>query len=606
MALWKTVSMLLLYAAIRCDAATPDSAVIQRLQILGTQRPLKLETQVGDLLDQRRIARDVHRLWSTGWFEDIRVELSEEADPVQLVFRLTEKPSFYLRRIVFEPARLQYPVRIEPGAALDKLICHHVAAEVRSRLVEEGYKDAEAQGEIVAVGLRQADLHLQLRPGPQYRVREIRLAGTLGLDREQLLQAMPSTRTRRVLPGLPGLWSGWRWRPRFSERRVEASLESLRSFYFSQGYWAAVVTLAGVDFTGNQATLSIAVESGPRYEVTKAQIGEEDIRPLHNGSVAQELCRCLRQVQSKAEKEGKLDFSTEMEVREAERLAPDSADRLKENSSRGMPRDDRELSLNVKAETGATYRVGRIEFRGNHSFSDLTLRRTLLLNEGDLFDHGLMRRSLARLNRLGFFYTVTEEDVQFLRKPTGYVDLTLEVKERPRGHWSLSGSAEPLSLFKPLRFSVGTRLPDWGNGRLELSTYLASLSLFPLVSPLTPVFLLGSVPRWQPLIAVGRPYLPGQGWRSGFVLLPQGEQRATLVGSGLVQVRRVLSGLEEAHLNSRELTVPVWWGLRENDGDAAPARFAGSLLCGKAKPRFSWARSSGATMLDWVLTMPTF
>src|SRR5439155_15614690 len=165
MALWKTVSMLLLYAAIRCDAATPDSAVIQRLQILGTQRPLKLETQVGDLLDQRRIARDVHRLWSTGWFEDIRVELSEEADPVQLVFRLTEKPRFYLRRIVFEPARLQYPVRIEPGAALDKLICHHVAAEVRSRLVEEGYKDAEAQGEIVAVGLRQADLHLQLRPG---------------------------------------------------------------------------------------------------------------------------------------------------------------------------------------------------------------------------------------------------------------------------------------------------------------------------------------------------------------------------------------------------------------------------------------------------------
>ena len=607
MTLWKTMGVLLLYGPSCCEAATNENAVIQRLQILGTQRPLKLETQVGDVLDQRRIARDVHRAWGTGWFEDIRVEVSREQDAVQLVFHLAEKPRYYLRRIVFEPASLQHPVRIEPGAPLNKLICHRVAADVRSRLVEEGYKDAEVQSEIVAVGLRQADLRLRLRPGPQYRVQEIRFWGTLGLDKDVLLQAMRSTRARRVLPGLPGVWNGWRWHSRFSERRVEASLQSLRSFYFSQGYWGAVVTLASIDFAGNQATLSIAVDSGPRYRITQAQIGEQVILPLNHSTVVPELCRCLRQVQSQAEKEGKLDFSFEMEVREAERLGSDSAGRSSRNELTGMRKDDRELSLNVKAETGASYWVGRIEFRGNHRFSELTLRRMLLLNEGDLFDYGQLRRSLARLNRLGFFQAVTEENVQFFRHPlTGYVDLTLELKERPRGYWSLSGSAEPLSLFRPLPFSVATRLLNWGNGRLELSTYLASLTLFPLVSPMTPVFLLAPVPRWQPLIAVGRPSLPGQPWRSGFLFLPQAGWRATLAASGLVQARGALLALKDNDISAGELAVPVWRGMKENENDIPRAKFTGTLLCGKAKPQLSWPRSIVASVLDWVLAMPTF
>lgn len=605
---WKTLGMLLLCGAICCDAATNESAVIERVQVLGTQRPVKLETRAGDLLDQKRVAGDVHRLWNTGWFEDIRVDLSRESDGVQLIFRLAEKPRYYLRRIVFEPARLQYPVKIEPGAFLDKLVSHRVATDLRSRLVEEGYKDAEVQSEIVAVGLRQADLRLRLRPGPQYRVREIRFSGTLGFDRDMLVKTMRSTLIRRVLPGVPGLWNGWQRHPTFSERRVEASLESLRSFYFSQGYWGAVVTLAGIDFTRNHAALSIAVDSGPGYRIREAQIDGEVISPLNSSSVAPQLCRCLRQAQSKAEKEGKLDFSVEMEVLDAERLGTNSVDNLNENPPTGMLRADRELSLNVKSETGASYRVGRIEFRGNHRFSDLTLRRALLLNEGDLFDYGQLRRSLARLNRLGFFHTVTEEDVQLLRDPlTGYVDLTLKLRERPRGYWSLSGSAEPMSLFRPLQFSVATRLPNWGNGRLELSTYLASLSLFPLISPITPVFLLKPIPRWQPLIAVGRPFLPGQAWGSGFVLLPQAGWRGTLVGSGLIQARTGLLALKEGDTNSGELAVPVRWGIKEeNNGHTAPAQFAGTLLCEEPKSRLGWLRSTGATVLDWMLAMPTF
>src|SRR5436853_4871953 len=82
-----------------------DRPFVQTLQIRGTRRPLELETRAGQRFDPSRIDRDVRHLWATGWFNDIWVESSESERGVQLVFKLTERPRLYLRRIEFDPAR---------------------------------------------------------------------------------------------------------------------------------------------------------------------------------------------------------------------------------------------------------------------------------------------------------------------------------------------------------------------------------------------------------------------------------------------------------------------------------------------------------------------
>jgi hypothetical protein len=55
--------------------------VILELKIEGTQRPLCLETRTGTILDRGRVAKDVRKVWATGWFDDIRVEASEGVAP---------------------------------------------------------------------------------------------------------------------------------------------------------------------------------------------------------------------------------------------------------------------------------------------------------------------------------------------------------------------------------------------------------------------------------------------------------------------------------------------------------------------------------------------
>ncbi|HVN82222.1 MAG TPA: POTRA domain-containing protein [Terriglobia bacterium] len=80
--------------------------------------------------------------------------------------------------------------------------------------------------------------------------------------------------------------------------------------------------------------------------------------------------------------------------------------------------------------------VGSIEFRGNRHFSDSTLRRMMVLNEGDPFNYRQLRQSLNRLNTAGFFKPITKDQVIIQRDPAAHqLDLMLNLEEPARGGW---------------------------------------------------------------------------------------------------------------------------------------------------------------------------
>lgn len=616
-------SSVILLGLLFCLAGrAEDRLFIQGLQIRGSGRRVQLETHAGQRLDPARIARDVRRLWATGWFDDIRVEAAEAPEGIQLLFTLVEKPRLYLRRVVFEPPSERRGVGIEPGAPIDVVLAHWAAAALRREWVEDGYAEAEVEADLIPVGFQQADLRLRVEPGRRYRVREVRFSGRPGMEPKKLQRALRSTRLRRLLPGLPGLWSGWRLHPPFSERRLQADLERLRSLYLSQGYFDARVGLAEVDFVKDKATITIALESGSSYRVRRTDVvgaePGEQLEPTISGNFsARELCRCLLRAQQESESHGRLGFAARLEV-EAAAEPPwamlSGASWPSQTEKKDAAATDRSfgkqnwVALTARIETGPAYRVGRIEFRGHHAFSDLTLRRALRLEEQELFHAGRLRRSLARLNRLGFLERVREDHVQVERHPEGGgVNLTIAVKEKRPGRWSLSGPLGPLSISGPLQFTLGSRLPAWGRGPLELSTYYATFSLLAFSQPVLRALSLLPRTRFQPRIALERPYLPGQGWQSGFLLSPQLGWRATLASYALTQAHNAArTALASDPAGAPGLSVPVWWRTGEEANGPANHRPAGVLLCRASPPRWAWLRTAGTTAMNWLLMASLF
>ena len=588
-----------LLALLLCPALrASDGAFIQALQIRGSGRPVEIETHAGQTLDRARIARDVRRLWATGWFEDIRVETSETPERIQVVFTLVEKSRLYLRRVVFEPESRKRPLGLEQDAPVDAAWTRQVAAALRRQLIEEGYADAAVESELISVGFQQADLLLRVEPGRRVRVGEVRFAGSPGLPPEELRRALRSIRARRLLPGVPGLWRGWRLFPPFSDARLRADLERLRSLYVSRGYFDARVGVAAVEVAEGKAAVTVGVNAGRRYRVRRLEVvgGEpsEEIAPHLDGSFpVRKLCHCLLEARRTSERQSEVPFAVRLEVQ----AAPEPDWAWWESASGQQRRGEKPsaadswVALTATIAAGPAYRVGRIEFRGHHALSDSTLRR-----------------SLARLNRLGFLEPVTLSDVRAERDPDGRrVHLIIPVKKSKRGRWSLAGPLGPVSAFGPLQFTIKSRLPAWGRGAAALSTYNLVFSLLALpavgLSPLS----LTTRTRWQALVGLERPYLPGERWRSGFLLSPQLGWRGALASYGFTQARQAAgAALRGGSAFDADLYVAAQWRAGERAGGVAETTAAGPavgvLRCQARKPSWKWLRVAGAVASNLLLT----
>ncbi|MDX2154753.1 MAG: POTRA domain-containing protein [Bryobacteraceae bacterium] len=285
-----------------------------------------------------------------------------------------------------------------------------------------------------------------------------------------------------------------------------------------------------------------------------------------------EECRCLLDARRQAEAEGRLDFAARLLVR-----------------SRG----DGGVSIERRVETGEPYRIRRIQFQGHHAFGDLTLRRALVLDEGDPFDATRLSRSIVRLNRLGLLEEIGERSVRVVRDDEAdVVDITFHVKDGPRGRWSFSGPVGTMSVGGPLSGSLMTRLP-------VLSTFNAAVSLMAFANPFAKWMPFSSNRDWYAVGRLERPYLIGQGWKSGFTIMPQAGWQGMAALYGMNQAQgRVMNWLRGDAPEPEPLAVAV-----ERVIDEDTPRVALTLLCEPQVSKWKRVRNTAVFAAEIALAL---
>ena len=427
-----TLAFIFIFSLLVSAESLPP--IVKSVTLRGTLLHVNLATQVGQPYNVEAIDRDVHQLWSTGRFGDIRVETEQQPDGTGVIFNVVE-------------AHLPHP--------------HKTAAPENQ--------------------------HTQ-------HVKAVNFIGDPGIDPEQLRRALRALKAHRIIPPIPGLWNGWRLLRDYSPEAVNADLARLRSLYLSKGYFDATVRVDSTELHEKDAEITFFVRSGPRYETSE---------PIP------QVCSSLLAARRDAERQGILDFSATLHVQRV-----------------GDPSNLVDLTTTI--DRGRPYRIGRIDFTGNHHYSDALVRSNLLLDEGQPLDQLILRKSADRINQAGMFEPITSTDIAIrTNERTGIADITIHLKERKRGAWNLSGPVGPASFAGPLDGSISTRLPSWGRGLLELSSYTASISLIAFAHPLLPVLSIFPHSPILPVLALSRPFGPGQGWKSGFSIVPQLGWRAT-------------------------------------------------------------------------------
>jgi len=583
-------------AAAASFGAIPENAapkIVSSVEIPGGQSSESLETKAGDPLDRSKLSNDVKTLWRTGRFSDIRAETEEDGEMVRVVFRAQPNKTLRLRKVEMKPNIPGIEIQLKPGSEITAMDAHEVGEGIRKRLEGEGYPFVKVDAELKPVGSGRADLRVVIDQGRRVDVAGVSLTGDLGAPGEDPRKALHWTTGTRVLPPIPGLWNGWRLHSAYTEGRVQYDLTNLRSFYYSRGYFDASVKAEPADISAGNPNLHFLIQAGPRYSVHSIQFsGANGIRSIPaaagGGFPEREICKALFEEHRDAERAGILDFTSQIEVRDLPELggAGKSAD-LMVTSTRGTP-----------------YRIGRIEFRGNRSFSDATIRRAFLLDEGDLLDQGRLRKSLARLNNTGLFEPLSESNVAINTPPgSDRADIFLNLRERKTRFWNLSGPVGPMSIGGSLYFKIGTRLPPWGWRLVELSTYTVSMNF--MLIPKSVATLLPGFPSSGFLAAatIQRPLLPGQPIFSGFSIAPQLGWQGMLLGYGFSRARWLVSPWFSSPPAPPALAVAI---VHTTEGGATDATPTGTLYCEAPKPRFTWARRAGGLATGLMFSLAPF
>jgi hypothetical protein len=291
--------------------------------------------------------------------------------------------------------------------------------------------------------------------------------------------------------------------------------------------------------------------------VPAAVAGQPADRPFEmrfsGPSATAAVCACLLDAGRTAEAQGRLDFTAEVEFAGAA-----GAD------------------VTARIRMGSAYSIGRISFAGHSTINDSTLRRAMTIVERDRLDVRQLRRSLARINDLGVFEPIALSDISVARRADGVTaDLTVPLRERKRRWWSLSGPILP--GVGSLKASVASRLPPWGRGIFEATTYAVSLNVTGFA---------------KPFLALERPLVPGQELLSGFSISPALSPREMLMHYGRTHLAHGIGALLDVEVDD-PLAVPVTSAGQLKDEP---------LVCVPPKPRLWWLRRGAAVAVNMALS----
>ena len=447
----------LLCAAVR-GAAAADAFVVGDIRLEGLQRITAgtvfnyLPIKVGDTVDDTRTTAALRVLFGTGFFRDVRLE----RDGDTLVVTVVERPS--IGSIEFDGNEELKTENLlsaleqagfAQGRVFNRSTFDQVKQELHRTYFAAGRYGAQVTGTVTPLERNRVAVRFDIREGVIAKIRQISIVGNAAFDDDHLLDDFELDTT--------GFFSFITRSDRYSKPKLAADLETLRSFYLDQGFINFNIDSTQVSISADKSDvyITINVTEGGRYVVRDVYLQGALIVP------EEELFDRVTVVQGAV-------FSrkdvTETARRIGDRLGNEGYSFANVNAVPEIDDDSNSVDLTFFVDPGDRVYVRRISFTGNVKTRDEVLRREMRQMESGWISTAAVERSRVRLNRLGYFDSVTVE-TPAAPGASDQVDVNFTVVERPSGNLllgagysSAQGPVFDISVTDENVFGSGNRL----------------------------------------------------------------------------------------------------------------------------------------------------
>jgi len=394
----------------------------------------RIDVRPGSLLSMDTVRRDIRELFSIGYFEDVRVDIEPYEGGVQLIYVLNEKPSlvkveyFGNKEITDETIRRDIP--LTAGSMADFRLINDNVEKLRLMYENEGYWNVSIFPILRVVSENAASLTIQVEEGEKVEVDEIVFQGNDVFTDSEIRKVM-QTKEASIFSFITG--SG-----KYVRAQIKGDLERIRNLYHTKGYLQVQVSEPALQVSEDQEELTITlnISEGLQFSIGKVLVSGVEKVPLE--AVQEKVTLQSGEVFNRDTLRANIlsisDYYADQGYSFAD-IVPDL----------DIHEDTQLVDIDINVAENQIVRVSQIRIIGNTSTRDKVIRREVRLDEGDIFHPKKLKRSYSRINNLNYFESV--EVIPEPRPSEGTMDITVRVKERPTGTFSIGGGYSSVDGF---------------------------------------------------------------------------------------------------------------------------------------------------------------
>ncbi|MFY9552168.1 MAG: outer membrane protein assembly factor BamA, partial [Thermoanaerobaculia bacterium] len=462
-----------------------------------------LGIKVGDPYDPEKIKKNFPTLWDVGLLENAKIEAERGPDGVTLVVTIEERPIVKDVEIVgnkklstsqIKDALKENKVEVKAGAPLLLRDIARARSGIADLYLSNGFRSATVEYRIDDLSKTEKKVVFVIDEGDKVKIESIQFKGNEHVSAQALRNAMHKTKVSTF-------WRILSENTTYSQANYEADAESIKGLYQSKGYKDVVVKdptldvyvvnpkaapkkvkrrvritipiVEGDKFYTNQITITAVHQNGqPTESGQTTVVPPEELKKLFwelkPGSVLNRdrLVEALSSIETKYKTRGYIYAFPDPQFTEV---------------------GDHRVDINVKVFEGDKFYLGRLEVQGNTSTRDKVIRREFALDEGDVLDMEAIKKSVTKIQQLGYF-KMTEEPQFGVHQEEKKVDIVVKGQETSRNEIQFGAGYSGFDGFFG-QFSFQTR-NFLGRGEIiGLSAQLGKVSNFYDLSYTVPWFM---------------------------------------------------------------------------------------------------------------------
>ena len=442
-----TLSALAVSLLSALPAWAVDPFTLRDIRVEGLQRVepgtvfASLPFRIGDQYNDDKGSTAIRALFGLGLFSDVRLQVNGDVLVVIVEERPTVADVGFSGIKEFDAEVLKKALRdigLTEGRPFDKALADRAEQELKRQYINRSMYAAQVVTTVTPGERNRVNLNFTVVEGEVAKINEIRIVGN---------KAFSESTLRGLFDLDTGSWLSWYTKSdRYSRAKLNADIETLRSYYLTRGYLEFRIDSTQVAISPDKQDMSITlnITEGDRYVVKSVALEGEYLgkQPEFESLVTLRAGEAYNAEDVSATVKAFTDYFGTFGYAFAQVEATPDIDRV-----------NKQVAFVLRSQPARRVYVRRINVEGNNRTRDEVVRREFRQFESAWYDSDRIRLSRDRVDRLGFF-TEVGIDTQPVPGTPDQVDLTITVAEKPTGNISLGAGysqAEQISLIAGIR-----------------------------------------------------------------------------------------------------------------------------------------------------------